>query len=158
MSRINYVHLAGGGVTAGVIYNVSSAIAWETALSNDFASQLGRQLSQKAAPTAMIAGYAVGMIAVSLYLLLSERQIPWIKAATMAAAITWLLAVALPSYMVWSFGMFSGSLLARSSAFGAVEILLATLMGAWVYNWGETMSVARARRPQIAKELRVQEQ
>jgi hypothetical protein len=104
-------------------------------------------------PGSFLWGYLIGIVTVWLYASLRTHYGSWRKTAVITGVTTWILALALPNYALWLFGIFGGSLLAMASAFGVFEFILAALAGAWVYDWGEAVDARRARRQGHAKEL-----
>ena len=135
MAKINAVHVLGGGVLAGVIINTSGVFIWQMILGNEYLKQLGRELPGKAIPLSMWWGMLTGIVAVWLYVSLRAQYSSGSKTAALAGAVTWVLGYALPNYSIWTFGILGGSLLVRASAIALVQIVLATLAGAALYNW-----------------------
>ena len=134
MAKINVVHLVGGGLLAGLIYNVIGGVVWEMILHDEFVRQLGRELPKRAIPAAMALGYLIGIMAVWLYASMRAHYGPGPKTAVIAAVVTWMLCFALPHYSFWAAGIFAGSFMALASAIALAELILATLVGAWIYK------------------------
>jgi len=135
MAKINAVHVLGGGVLAGVMINTSGVFVWQMILGNEYLKQLGRELPGKTIPLSMWWGLLMGVVAVWLYVSLRAQYGAGSKTAVLAGAATWVLGYALPNYAIWTFGILGGSLLARASAIALVQMVLATLAGAALYNW-----------------------
>jgi hypothetical protein len=145
MNKINAVHVAGGGVIAGVIINISAIIAWEKFLGENYVVELGRQFPKSAMPRAMFWGYMIAIAAVWLYAMLRARYGKGARTAVIVALMTWFVGMALPNYAFWSFGLFDGQLMVVASVIGFAEMLVGTLAGAWVYERpGVDGSVVRA--------------
>ena len=144
MGKVNVVHVAGGGVLAGVVINVIGGLVWNFFLSDDYVRQMGKDLPGTVMPGSFLWGYVIGIVTVWLYASLRAHYGSWLKTAVVAGVTTWILALALPNYALWLFGIFGGSLVAMASAFGIFEVVLAALAGARVYNWGEAIEVRRA--------------
>ena len=145
MTKINPIHALGGGVLAGVIINVSGVFIWLLLLGNEYMSQLGTSLPRKAIPLSMWWGLLMGTVAVWLYVSLRAQYGAGVKTAMLAGAATWILGYALPNYSIWTFGILDGPLVSRASAIGFVQIVLATVAGAALYNWaGDAVTAERA--------------
>lgn len=134
MPKINFVHVAGGGIIAGIIINLCGAFAWEGVLGDAYMAQLGRSFPRTAIPRSMVWGYLIGAVAVWLYAALRSRYGRGVNAALIAGLMTALVGVALPNYAFWSFGLLGGRLMILASAIGFAEVVLATLAGAWMYE------------------------
>jgi len=145
MTRINPVHALGGGVLAGVIINVSGVFIWLLLLGNEYLSQLGTSLSRKAIPLSMWWGLLMGTVAVWLYVSLRAQYGAGLKTAMLAGVAAWILGYALPNYSIWIFGILDGPLVFQASAIGFVQIVLATVAGAALYNWaGDAVTAEEA--------------
>lgn len=142
MARINVTHVLGGGLLAGLVINVLGGFAWEMVLADDFQRQLVAPLPGQIFMASWLWSFAVGVMAVSLYAAIRAHFGSGSKTAIIAGAMTWVLGCALPNGLIWAFGIFEGSLMATSSAVGLVELVLATLAGAWLYrSAGEVVAV-----------------
>ena len=134
MPKINVVHVIGGGILAGLIINVFGMVTWVMILANDFQRQIGKEPPSSANMVFWFWGFLLGIIAVWLYASIRAHYGPGAKTAIMAGSMTWLLSVFMPNCAVWALGIFGGSLVAKASALGLVELILATLAGAWIYK------------------------
>lgn len=134
MPKINFVHVAGGGVLGGVVINVAAIYAWEMFLGRNYVAQLGREFPNTAVPRSMFWGYMIAVAAVWLYAMLRTRYGRGPKTAVIAAVMTWFVGMALPNYAFWSLGLFNVRLMLVASALGFVELLVGTLVGAWIYE------------------------
>ncbi|HLE56642.1 MAG TPA: hypothetical protein VJB15_06115 [Rhodothermia bacterium] len=151
MTRINPVHALGGGALAGVIINVSGVFIWLLLLGDETMRQLGRDLPGKAIPLSVWWGLLMGIVAVWLYVSLRAQYGAGTKTAALAGTVTWVLGYALPNYSIWTFGILDGSLVAQASAIGFVQVVLATLAGAALYNWaGDAVTAEQGMRQSTA--------
>jgi len=138
------VHAAGGGIAAGILVNAIGAVVWARTTVHAYEQKFG-SLPPNAIPRAMIWGYLAGFTAVWLYAVFKDDARSMLRSATKAAFIVWLPAVAMSNYALWFMGIFPASPLILGTVAGAVQLLVATYAGAWVYEWGEAMSVSRMR-------------
>jgi len=139
MARINWGRVILGGLLAGVIVNIVEALCgavilkrrWDAAYSG-----LGITMPQNAMANTIwvVFGFAVGIWAVWLYAAIRPRYGAGVKTALCAGFATWLLGYLLWSVSLHNMGLFPGSVLVPATAIGLVELLIATVVGAWVYK------------------------
>jgi hypothetical protein len=144
VARVNAVHAAGGGIAAGILVNAIGAIVWAKTTVQAYEQKFG-VLPSNAIPRAMVWGYLAGFTAVWLYAVFKQGDRSILRSASKAAFIVWLSAVAMSNYALWFMGLFPLSPLVFATVAGAVQVLVSTCAGAWVYEWGEAMSVSRMR-------------
>jgi len=138
MGKINVGRVILGGLLAGLIINVAESIlnmaimaeSWELAM---------RELnvppvSGGTIAVYMVAGFLLGIVAVWIYAAIRPRFGPGPKSAVLAGLIVWLLAYAWRLLDIGLTGLFDPGLLALPAAWGLVEVVVATLAGAWLYR------------------------
>jgi hypothetical protein len=138
MGRINVGRVILGGLLAGLIINVAESIlnmaimaeSWELAM---------RELnvppvSGGTIAVYMVVGFLLGIVAVWIYAAIRPRFGPGPKSAVLAGLIVWLLAYAWRLLDIGLTGLFDPGLLALPAAWGLVEVVVATLAGAWLYR------------------------
>jgi hypothetical protein len=79
-------------------------------------------------------GFAVGMATVWLYAAIRPRFGAGVATATYAALIVWFLAYVYPSVGMQMMGMFPADLTIIALLWGAAELVLASVAGAWLYH------------------------
>jgi hypothetical protein len=139
MSRTNRVRVLLGGLLAGLIINVVEYItngvvlreAWGRAM-----QALGKPaaLSVSAIVIFNIWGFLLGIAAVWLYAAIRPRYGSGPKTAIRAGVFSWAVAVFLANLSNYPLGIFPTRLLVISSIVALVEIVAATLVGAWLYK------------------------
>jgi hypothetical protein len=77
--------------------------------------------------------FLVGMTVVALYVLLT-RGFPPTQALLAAVFFVWLLGTVLPFAVVVEWGIFPWFLALKLYAWNAVEILIAAVLGKWIYG------------------------
>ncbi len=135
--EINWTRVLLGGLLAGVIIDafefvtngVVLASEWEAAMKS-----LGLSRSGSALMALMILGLLIGITAVLLYARALPRFGPGAKTAVLAAFVLWIIAYALPSFGFSAMGLLPKWLLLVGLVVGLLEVILASLAGAWLYK------------------------
>ena len=146
MTRMNWSRLILGGLIAGVIIDVFEYVTNGVILADEWAGAMKavgkpETLSSLQMVAFNIWGLAMGVLALWLYAAIRPRFGAGPKTAICAGAAVWAL-----GYLMGSAGDFithvlPRRLLAISIAVGLVEIIVATLAGAYFYResqWGNT--------------------
>ena len=92
-------------------------------------------------------GFLLGIAAVWVYAAIRTRYGPGSNTAIRAGLAAWALAVFLPNLGNYPLGLFPARLLVISTVVALVEIVVATLAGAWLYKEKEMEAPAVVRRP-----------
>jgi len=100
------------------------------------------QLSGGAIVIFNIWGFLVGIAAVWLYAAIRPRYGAGPQTAIRAGLVTWAVAVFLANLGNYPLGLFPTRLLVISSIVALVEIVGATLVGAWLYKEEEVVAQA----------------
>jgi hypothetical protein len=98
------------------------------------------QLSASAIMIFNIWGFLLGIAAVWLYAAIRPRYGAGPKTAIRAGLVTWAVAVFLANLGNYPLGLFPTRLLVISSIVALVEIVVATLVGAWLYKEEEVVA------------------
>jgi len=94
----------------------------------------------------ILLGFAYGVAAVASYAAIRPRFGPGPKTALIAGVGVWLLGYCLPTIMWMPMGLFPKRLMAMAMLIGLVEMIVATLAGAWVYQEPGSGAEATSRR------------
>jgi hypothetical protein len=147
MAHTNRGRVILGGLLAGLVINVVEFItngvvlreAWGRAM-----QALGKpaELSTGAIVIFNIWGFLLGIAAVWLYAAIRPSYGAGPKTAIRAGLVTWAVAVFLANLGNYPLGLFPTRLLVISSIVALVEIVVATLVGAWLYKEEEVVSQA----------------
>ena len=145
MAHTNRGRVILGGLLAGVVINVVEFItngvvlreAWGRAM-----QALGKpaELPMGAIVIFNIWGFLLGIATVWLYAAIRPRYGAGPKTAIRAGVVTWAVAVFLANLGNYPLGLFPTRLLVISSVVALVEIVVATLVGAWLYREEEVVS------------------
>ncbi len=138
MGNINVVRVVGGGLVAGVVYNIGEAFlnlvilkdAGEAMVEKLSIPPIGDDFIMKA--TVMM--FVVGIANVFLYAAMRPRFGPGPKTAIFAGLAVWFLCFVYLGLMMTWMGMFEMSATLIGLAFELVEALVASLAGAWFYR------------------------
>jgi hypothetical protein len=149
MAHTNRGRVILGGLLAGLLINVVEFItngvvlreAWGRAM-----QALGKpaELSTGAIVIFNIWGFLLGIAAVWLYAAIRPRYGAGPKTAVRAGLVTWAVAVFLANLGNYPLGLFPTRLLVISSIVALVEMVVATLVGAWLYREEQMQAVHHA--------------
>ena len=135
---INWARVFGGGLLAGLIINLGEFILNEPILGADFAEAMASMNREPPGSGAIMIfvmlGFAIGILAVWLYAAIRPRFGAGAKTAACAGLTVWALAWLYPNVGFMAMDMFPFKLLLIASLWGAVEVTLATVAGAWLYK------------------------
>ena len=139
MAHTNRVRVILGGLLAGLVINIVEYVtngvilkqAWGQAM-----QALGKpaELSAGAIITFNVWGFLLGIAAVWLYAAITPRYGLGPSTAIRAGLAAWALAVFLANLSNYPLGLFPVRLLVITTVVALVEIVVATLVGAWIYK------------------------
>ncbi len=140
MGKINYTRVVLGGLLAGVVINIFEFVTngvilakrWEAAM-----SALGRRMPESAIPAFVVWGFLVGIGAIWLYAAARPRFGPGPRTAALTGFACWALVCALPNFASAAMQLFPRRLLGIGTLVALVEIIVASIAGAWPYKEGE---------------------
>jgi hypothetical protein len=147
MRRINMKRVVLGGLAAALVVNVLEGLfavlmkaEWEAAIQN-----LGLRLKTgSAAYIPLLWSFVIGILSVWLYAAIRPRYGPGPKTAIRAALAVWSFTTATFSIAMACLGLFPVRLMAYSAAWSLVEVIVAMLVGAWIYREGDSPAVFSA--------------
>lgn len=139
MAHTNRGRVIMGGLLAGVVINIVEFItngvvlkgAWGRAM-----QALGKPATLSTGTIVMfiISGFLLGIGAVWLYAAIRTRYGPGPNTAIRAGLVAWALAVFLPNLGNFATGLVPTRLLVITPIVALVEIVVATVIGAWLYK------------------------
>lgn len=152
MAHTNWVRVILGGLLAGVVINIVEYItngvvlrqAWGHAM-----QALGKPTGVSAGAIVMfnVWGFLLGIAAVWLYAAIRPRYGQGPNTAIRAGLAAWALAVFLPNLGNYPLGLFPTRLLVISTVVALVEIVVATVAGAWLYKEEKEREAPAVLRP-----------
>ena len=138
MGNINLGRVILGGFVAGVIINVFEFLLNSVLLADQWPGVMAAinrpTLSMHDIVVFNVVGFITGIVAVWTYAAIRPRFGAGVKTAIYAAGLTWVTAYALAMVTPAVMGVFSHRLAAVLVAGGLVEIVVATIVGAWLYK------------------------
>ncbi len=147
MGTINWTRVVLGGLAAGVVINVFEFVLNGVVLAKDWeaaATALGKQMGGVEIMMFNVWGFLVGIFAVWLYAGIRPRYGPGPKTAACAGSAVWGLGYLLASVTPLVLKLFPVRLMVIGLAVGLVEVIVATLLGAWLYKEGSASKDAAA--------------
>jgi hypothetical protein len=138
MGRINLGRVILGGIVAGIIINLFEFVLNGVLLANQW-TDLMVSINRPPLGTTEIVyfdifGFALGLVAIWTYAAIRPRFGAGPKTAVYAALLTWVTGYVLADLMPTIMGVFPMSMTLMLIGVGLVEIIVATLAGAWLYK------------------------
>ena len=146
----NRVRVILGGLLAGVVINVVESITNGVILKDTWAQAM-QSLGKPApfSPGAIvifnISGFLLGIAAVWIYAAIRPRYGAGPNTAIRAGLAAWALAVFISNLSMYPMGLFPTRVLMIVTIVALIEIVVATVVGAWVYTEREGQPTAAQR-------------
>jgi len=138
MGNINLGRVILGGIVAGIIVNAFEFVLNGVLLASqwtDLMASINRPvLGVREIVCFNIFGFAMGLVAVWTYAAIRPRFGAGVKTAIYAGALTWVTAYFLATTTPVIMGVFPLRMACVLVAVGLVEIVVATIVGAWLYK------------------------
>lgn len=140
MGNINTGRWVVGGVVAGVIIFIVSYVLNGVILEDRWAqamTALGKPAMADSAGQLiafLVFDLVMGLTALWIYVGIRPRFGASVTTAVLAGLATWLLAFALPSAFMLTIGLLPAALLWTTTIVGIVQVVVATVAGAYLYQ------------------------
>jgi hypothetical protein len=138
MTGINMGRVVLGGLLAGLVINVSEFVLNAVVLADDMEAALARMnlapVGGSAVGVFMVLAFALGIAMVWLYAAIRPRYGAGVRTALCAGATVWFFSYLYPSIGYAVMGMFSAGSIGLAVIWGLVELLVAAVAGAWLYQ------------------------
>lgn len=139
MTHTNRVRVLLGGLLAGVVINLVEFVTNGVILKADWGQAmqaLGKSPDVTGSAIAIynLWGFLVGIAAVWIYAAIRPRYGAGAGTAARAGLAAWFLAVLLANVANYPSGVFPTRLLVITSVVALFEIVIATVVGAWLYK------------------------
>ncbi len=139
MGKINCKRVLLGGLLAGAVANVLGFAAYRLLLGQRWSAaleELGEPFEQTVGllVLAVVLYFVIGILAVWLYAAIRPRYGAGPGTAIIAGLACWLLSGLVPVVSWGSTGLFPASLLTLDVLVYLVVLVVATLLGAWIYK------------------------
>jgi len=137
MSSINWSRVILGGLLAGLVINVFEFVVNGLILAKDLEAAmtaLGRQVGPEQLTMFVAWGFLVGIFAVWLYAAIRPRYGAGAKTAICAGSAVWGMGYFLAAVTPVAMKLFPAWIQVTGLAVGLVEVMVATVLGAWLYQ------------------------
>jgi hypothetical protein len=143
MSGINWRRVILGGLLAGMVINVFEFFLNGVVLAKDWEAAIvalgrppiaGSQIALFFVWSFVLWGFLIGIISVWLYAAIRPRYGAGPKTALYVGSFVWCLGYLLTSVTPILLHLYPSRIFAIGLTVGLVEVLLATLVGAWFYR------------------------
>lgn len=139
MHKINWTRLMIGGLTAGLVFNVLDSIVNGVFLADQWAEAMGAlgmpvEFGAGTLAVFYVVGFVIGIFAVWQYAAIQPRYGAGPRTAVYAALSVWLLVYVVSGVPGIAMGLFPAGLMVTVILAGIIEMLVATLVGAWLYR------------------------
>ncbi len=140
MGKINCTRVLIGGLIAGVVLNVLFFAAWEPLVGRSLSAALlalGHPMQETAGTTVLmiVLGFLMGIVAIWLYAAIRPRYGAGPGTAALAGVAAGLLSGVFPD-IAWglTLRLIPAGVWVGDAVFSVVAMVIATLLGAWVYK------------------------
>jgi hypothetical protein len=134
---VNVKSILSSGLVAGLIINIS-AVAMVPMVGNQFDTVLADRglppLSDRAMAFFSFISFLMGFFLVWLYAVAKVQSGPGIKTAAMVSTVFWFFAYLIPNVSMVVYGFMPVGLTVIGTAWGLVELVLATIVGSKLYK------------------------
>jgi len=138
MSKINVGRVILGGLVAGVVIDIFEFVLNGVVLAEQWKSIMANMNLPLMGQTEIIwfnvFGLLLGIVAVWTYAAIRPRFGAGVKTAVFAGVLTWLTACVYGNAMSTIIGMFPMQLTLTLAGVGLVELIVASIAGAWLYK------------------------
>jgi hypothetical protein len=138
MGSINTARVVIGGIVAGLVINVSEYILNMFVLGPEMEATMTRlnlpPVAGQAIVVFVVLGFALGIVMTWLYAALRPRYGPGPMTALCAGAAVWFLAYVYSSISIAVMGVFPIRMMVIAVVWGLVELLAASVAGAYLYR------------------------
>lgn len=144
MGKINWTRVLTGGLLAGLVINIAEAASGMIYMDEMKSILAAHDLSMSESALMMVFwvvyGFILGILAVWLYASIRPRYGAGTKTAVLAGFAFWVIGYFLPIIGWASIGLFSAWMIIYWMISGLIEIVVATLLGAWIYKEEDSAS------------------
>jgi hypothetical protein len=138
MKGINLGRVILGGIVAGIIINISEFLLNEKVLKSDWDAAMKSMGKSMPADSAILVwiifGFAVGIGVVWMYAAIRPRYGAGAGTAVRAGIAVWFFMSLLPTIAEANMGLFAKNILMTTVIWSLVELIIAAVLGAWLYR------------------------
>lgn len=138
MGKINIARVIAGGLLAGLVVNIGETLLNAVVIADQMeAAAAARNLPPmggREIVSFVIMCFGLGIATVWLYAAIRTRFGPGVPTAVLNGAVVWFFAWLWPGMADAVLQMYPANVTAIAVAWGLVEIVLASIAGAWIYT------------------------
>jgi hypothetical protein len=138
MGKVNLGRVILGGLLAGLVINISEVILNTVVVGAQMEELLKARnlpaIGNSSIAVFILLGFLLGIVTIWLYAAIRPRYGAGPGAAIMAALIVFFLAYIYPAAGITVIGFMSSGMMLITVGWGLVEIIIASIAGAWVYQ------------------------
>ena len=138
MGRINLGRVLVGGLLAGVVINISefllNGVVFADAMNDAMKAMNKPPIDNSMIIWFVLLGFGIGFMTVWIYAAIRPRMGAGPGTAVCAALVVWGLAYLYPNIFIGIMGLFPAWIMAISTVWGLVEMVIAGVAGAWLYT------------------------
>jgi hypothetical protein len=138
MAGINYKRVIGGGLAAGLLYDIFEFTLSPHFIGKQYDVELNAIRHTQPSPAGyaffMSWGFVIGLVAVFLYAAVRPRFGPGPRTAARVAFALWIIGDLMPQMGQAFMGIFSFPLMIKFTLQQLFFMLAATIFGAWIYR------------------------
>lgn len=138
MGKINLGRVISGGLLAGLIINISEFILNVPVFGAELDAALKAHglpvIGTQAVAVFLVMGFVLGIATVWLYAAIRPRFGASARTAACAGLLVWFFAYLYPGIGYGMLGLFSMKLIVVGIVWGLVELVIASVAGAWLYK------------------------
>jgi hypothetical protein len=138
MGKINITRVVLGGLLAGLVLNIGetllNAVVIADAMDEAVAARNLPAMGTREITSFVIMCFGLGIATVWLYAAIRTRFGPGVPTAILTGVVVWFFSYLWPGMADVVMQMFPANLVAFALAWGLVEIILASIAGAWIYT------------------------
>ena len=140
MGRINFGRVMLGGLLAGLLINISEALLNGVVFAEEMSAAMAAMnkppINGSMVGLFLLLGFGLGVVLVWLYAAIRPRLGPGVHTAICAGLTIWGLAYLYPNLTAFIIHLFPRRMLVIQTAWGLVELIVASVAGAWLYQEG----------------------
>ena len=139
MGKINATRVLLGGLLAGLVINISEWFWYSVVFMKDIEDAMAAlnkpaDVGSGAMAIFVIWGFLVGILAVWVYAAVRPRFGAGAKTAVKTGLMMWLLVYVQTTISIAPMGLFPARMMLLGLPISLVEIVVATVLGAWLYK------------------------
>lgn len=145
LGSINMNRVLLGGIVAAIIVNVGEGMLGFLMKSEYEAAMRNLGVRLEAGPAAFLPIFwslVIGVLSIWLYAAIRPRYGPGAKTALRAALAVWAFTTVTFAIAMASLGLFPARLMAYATVWSLVEVIVAMLVGAWLYRESDFPAVS----------------